>query len=734
MPTKSVDIEVNLGVKDTAKKDRIDALAKARQIQDPMSREQATMRAKQAYERAQAKKAGADVSELEKAHTAELARARKKHEDRAQAQRERNDTRQAKQQEILQRRAAREQEKQSKLKEREEAKRIREEAQAAKRQKIEEAKAARVEERDWKRTIGFHRRWNKGVPLASIDELNALDEAQASSARISSDIRGDRFNPLGRPHSRTDLAHKASSEDRIQRGVKEAKEVEERLGKSRGGVGRAVSTLGQIPFAVAGAAATGHPAFIPALIAGAGKKLRDRGEEMFELNRTRQASGESLSVLQRSLPPTMKIAGAALMAYGAIGAASVQKRLEISQERAALEFPLARAAFAASEDVSYFVPGTRQKQTAKRLRGPGGSAAYWRTGAEVDPRDPRGKEDETLREQMRNKGFDMYRQFAERYGIAPLEAAKLLEQFSVQTGVPNSLTPESLDMLGQARLRGISVGSIASVARLAGPGGGSTYGAPAPGKPGEIGATLSRIIGTAESLGLTGARIDEYMARTAAATSQLAEKGFMLSVDGANELATALDQKGRSEAQGMGALRAAQRMQTLGPRTAQELGQQMFAPLARGVVLAKSMEGAQSLTEFFDRMSSFSKRKTGGLELGQAFPQYLGKEGGLMGLLGAGESLATARSIAETTALGPAGDFKPIQDRELKASLGTSRALANRSVDRLLEVSVESTEALVDLMGKLDQAILTFTDNQSVLIELVDVIRDAMPTLVDALR
>lgn len=713
MPTKSVDIEVNLGVKDSARKDRIDALAKARQLPDPLERAQAIMQAKQAYEKVQAKKAGADVSELEKAHAAELARARKKHEDRLAAQRARDADKQSRRQTLLQNRAAKDQERHTKLQ-------------------------AREEEREWKKTIGFQRRWTRGIPLQSVEELNAQDAIKAATARMRGDIRGDSFNPLGRPHSRTDLGHKATSEDRIQRGVKEAEEVENRLGRkgTSGRLGRIVSGIGQTPSLLAMGFATGHPGFIPGAIGVAGHKLRQYGEKRFESNQKALDLDEELTALQKAAPPMLKIAGAGMMAVGALGMASINKRLEISRERARLELPMYRAMAAASEDVSYMVPGVG-RQSAKRFHGPGGTAVDHRTGAVVDPTAPRGREERSLREQM--PGGNMFRIFAETYGIAPDEAAGMVENFAVGTGVPNSITPKVLDILAQSRMRGIDLGTIAQTARLAGPGGGATYGAARPGESGEIGETLSRIIGSAESLGLRGSRIDEYLRRTSAATSQLADKGFMMSVNGANELALAINKSagklGTSEASGMGALRTAQRLQMLGPQTAAQLGTQMFAPLARGVMLAKGMEGATSLTDFFGNLSDLSKQQTGGLDTIEAFRKYLGGgEGATMGLLGAGESLRTAQTALETRRLAGAPEMPMVQPRDFRASFGVSRALANRDVSRVEEASIRTAETLVQILEKMDQVILTFTDQDSAMMKLLRLLEESLPYVVDAAR
>lgn len=570
----------------------------------------------------------------------------------------------------------------------------------------------------------------KGKSATPISTITRQQEVEAGITR--------RFLPLSQL-PRIDKGHAATSEDRIARGVKEAEEIEARLKRkrSKGGLGGILTGLGQLPSFLAMGMATGHPAAIPGALVAGGHAARKWGQKKQDQNA--KVDPDTLTNAQKMIPGAAKVVGAAAMAVGALQVASINKRLEITQERARLELPLFQSTYVSGETVSYEVPkdrrlpgaGKRQKAVRTDL-GDGGQTVY-RAYPPVDTKAPIDTGNKALKKTM--PSLNLYRYLAETYGMDPQEAATTLRDFTVGAGVTNSFTKVTTDLLGQARIQGIGMPALTQVARLAGAGGGATYGAGAPGTKGDLGGVLSKIIGSAESVGLRGSRIDEYMQRTAAATSQLAEKGFMMSVEGANELALAINKQGFYEASGTGALRTAQRLQSLGPRTAQDLGTQMFAPLARGVMLAKGMEGAGSITEFFENLSNLSKSRTGGLETIDAFRRFLGEgEGSLMGLIGAGESVATGRAALQTRALSGAPDMTVLRGEDFASSFGISRALAGRQVSRLEEVSIETSQPLVSILERFDQILLAFTADDSLMAKILATVDDYLPAIRDAIQ
>lgn len=755
MVSKRVDIEVTLGTKQPTQPQSpqasfIDNMSRARQISDPVERAKAILSAKQQREMEMAVKKGADPEELRRAQArerADAAQRRREAEERAaqrNAQREQEQQRRAqREQEITQRKqeaadraaqraAQRQEEQQRQIREREEAAQRKFEA----REKSSFANAQKILDKT-------QRAKGPGVPLSSL----SVDTDRALMGKLQDRVLQDKFTPLNlggfsgvAAKGGKDLGHEATSEDRIKRGVKEAEEVEGRLARRGGGrgapVGRTISAIGQVPSAVVAAMSTGHPAFLSGLIATGGYKMREAGEDLFAANAQRRAaaaskgedSGSAIGMLSSVGAPALKIAGAGLMAYGALTGSSIDKRLQYSQQAAELELPVFQALMTSAQNLAYRLP-TGQRQGVKFTHG-----AEYRTDPLVDTRQAAvvGQAASPKRDQMIDA--NMWRRTAQKYGMTPQETAGMLQQFAVGTGVPRSLTKDMVEVLAQSRMQGIGMGALVDVGRLAGSGGGATYGAGREGDPGSLGKVISRIIGSADSMGMRGGRIDAYLQRIAAATGQLAERGFMLSVEGSNELALALNRTGVSEASGMGALRTAQRLQSLGPSTAMDLGTTMFGPLARGVMLAKGMDGAGSLEDFFGNLSNLSKRKTGGLETVSAFRDYLGPEGSLMGLLGAGESVQTAKAALSVEKLVGAPRMPTISEADLGGAVPLSRVFAEREVSKLEEVTIEGTKVLVDISTKLDQMILAFTADDSSMMRLLELVNELLPHVVDIAR
>lgn len=746
MPTKSVDIEIKLGSggpKGTKDPSHVDAMSRARQIQDPAERRLAILEAKQNQERARATAGGANIAELEKAQARERESLQQREEARKQRAQERVMREEAQARQRLQAQQQREEAK----KQQEEAKRqkaqeraMREETQA--RQRLQERTMRQQEQMRRKEAQSFDKatkavdklRKGRSVGAGAIDEPNGYADTVIQRRKVEDDRLRQRFSPLNTyPAPTVDRGHAATSEDRIQRGVKEAEEIESRLGQKSsraglpGGLGRLASGVGQLPFALAGAMATGRPEFMSGLIGAGGYKLQQLGENQFRRNARKEDAGDSLGILQKIAPPALKIVGAGLMAAGAVTASSINKRLDIARDYAGLELPVYQAMMTSSQNEAYKLLNGQTQTVKTTFAGAARTAPF----NDTKPSLYNQQKDAEQRKQMPK--YNTWRKAAEIYGMTPQEFTEMMRNFAVGVGVPNSVTGEMLDVLAQSRLQGIDPGALVAVGKLAAPGGGATYGASRKG-PGQLSENVSRIIGSAESMGLRGGRIDEYLNRISAYTGQLAENGFMLSVQGANELALALDRKGINEASGTGALRVANRIQSLGPQTARDLGTQMFAPLARGVMLAKGMEGTDSLQGFFEKLSGLSKRKTGGLETISAFRDYLGPEGSLMGLIGSGESVETGKAALSVDRLVGAPHMAKVVPEDLKAPFAVSRAFANRDVSQLEEMTIDGAKTLIEISSKLDQIILAFTGEDSVMLKLMEGVNEALPYLIDIAR
>jgi hypothetical protein len=233
------------------------------------------------------------------------------------------------------------------------------------------------------------------------------------------------------------------------------------------------------------------------------------------------------------------------------------------------------------------------------------------------------------------------------YGFRPSDSANIMAQYGRSIGAKDGAAQAPLPF--EAILSGLSPEMIARYIATGGMGGGATQGI------GDAGKAVQGAIGTGmgANFNLRGSKIDEMLARIAAATTQMAEQGIFFDLKGMNQTmadyaATGEARKGETDGRnvlgGMSAVRASLRMKQAGTSAASSfLGG--FGDLGQAAIQAYAFSktsGPLEAIEYMQNMSADDNQKaiketfgTGTLASGIAIAGVTGS--GAQGRMLAGE-------------------------------------------------------------------------------------------------
>lgn len=337
-------------------------------------------------------------------------------------------------------------------------------------------------------------------------------------------------------------------------------------------------------------------------------------------------------------------------------------------------------------------------------------------------------------------------QGASLFGMSPAQSLQAMRGFTAASqmrGAPSAALTE--DLLFAERL-GIGAQTIGGFARGGALGGGAS---------GNVGAetrTAMQLASFARSRDLSGAGVAQFLARIAQSTQQMAQQGLSLDTRSMGRFVQAVDEaaqrSGNKTAQGVGAVRATQRLLTMGGGALTGFRGQ-FGQIGQGLIQAAAARKAGSPLAMIEELERLATKPEALMEALRS----MGVSEDLiqLALVGSGASTAGARDLMAARAGGglkggknllTAEDLadlatrKDEQGRPIAGMLALSRtqAEADQAMISMVEQNKAASLALIEISKSLEQTALDQTKEGALLTETVVQINEMVKGLPDAVN
>jgi hypothetical protein len=333
------------------------------------------------------------------------------------------------------------------------------------------------------------------------------------------------------------------------------------------------------------------------------------------------------------------------------------------------------------------------------------------------------------------------RDYGRSYGLSPAQSLQAMRGFAAASqmrGAPSAALTE--DLLFAERL-GIGAQTIGGFARGAALGGGARGGVEAESR------TAVQLASFARGRGLTGAGIAQLLARIAQSTQQMAQQGLSLDTRSMGRFVQAVDaaalQSGNKTVQGVGAVRATQRLLTMGGGALTSFKGQ-FGQIGQGLIQAAAARKAGSplaMIEELERLATEPEELMGAL-------RSMGVSEDLiqLALVGSGASTAEALSLVGAA---PARRLKgrkrlptkkdisamaPAEEKDSILALSRAQATVDQEMISMVEQNKAASIALIGISRSLELTALNMTQTDSTLTKAIEGIDETLKDLPEAVN
>lgn len=307
------------------------------------------------------------------------------------------------------------------------------------------------------------------------------------------------------------------------------------------------------------------------------------------------------------------------------------------------------------------------------------------------------------------------------FGYSPAQSLQLMRSFARATQMRVSPQTDLMTQLFAAERMGISSAAIGQFAA------GGALGGGAAGNAAVETQRALQLAGVARGMGLSGSGVERFLASIAQATQSMAQQGLSIDTESLGGFVTAVSEAAgeanRKQVQGVGAMRATQRLLGMSGGTLGGFRGQ-FGDIGQGILQSVAARGAGSPLDMIKKLEEFATSP-------QAALKAL-REAGVSDELIQLALVGSGASTDEALTLMSVGESPKLKSRELGADVGGIKgqltlSAAQAGIDqRLISLVEQNKEASVNMMkiaATFEELALNMTTQNSVLTEALEGIR-----------
>lgn len=312
------------------------------------------------------------------------------------------------------------------------------------------------------------------------------------------------------------------------------------------------------------------------------------------------------------------------------------------------------------------------------------------------------------------------------FGYAPAQSLQLMRSFARATQMRVNPQRELMQQLFAAERMGISSAAIGQFAA------GGALGGGAVGDAGVEAEMALRLAGAARGMGLSGSGVERFLASIAQATQSMAQQGLSIDTESLGGFVTAVSDAaagaGRKQVQGVGAMRATQRLLGMsGGALGSFRGQ--FGDIGQGILQSVAARGAKSPLDMIKRLEEFA---TSPQEALKAL-----REAGVsdeliqLALVGLGASTDEVRTLMDvggkdTKLLESKGLGAPVRDIKEQLKLSATQAGIDQQLISLVEENKKASVNMMQIAATFEELALNMTKQDTVLTNSLQGIKEAL--------
>lgn len=311
------------------------------------------------------------------------------------------------------------------------------------------------------------------------------------------------------------------------------------------------------------------------------------------------------------------------------------------------------------------------------------------------------------------------------FGYAPAQSLQLMRSFARATQMRVNPQRELMQQLFAAERMGISSAAIGQFAA------GGALGGGAVGDAGVEAEMALRLAGAARGMGLSGSGVERFLASIAQATQSMAQQGLSIDTESLGGFVTAVSDAaagaGRKQVQGVGAMRATQRLLGMsGGALGSFRGQ--FGDIGQGILQSVAARGAKSPLDMIKRLEEFATSPQEALKaLREAGVSDELIQLALVGLGASTDEVQTLMDVGgKDTKLKSKGLGAPVGDIKEQLTLSAAQAGIDQRLISLVEENKKASVNMMQIAATFEELALNMTKQDTVLTNSLQGIKEAL--------